>query len=67
MNKIRAGDYYLVYRCDFASSHLCKKLNITFTGPRDLVESAVVRRIDPSSIKDKFFDYLQRRHKDRLF
>jgi hypothetical protein len=58
VNKIRSGDYFIVYKVNFASSHLCKKINISFTGPRDLVETAVIRRVEPSSIKSGFYSHL---------
>ena len=67
VTKIRSGDYFIVYKCNFAASHVCKKLNISFTGPRDLVETATVKRVDPSKIKPGFFSHLQEKHKDRLF
>ena len=58
IEKIRPGDYYVVYKQEFPPDYLYHKLNLTLQGQKDLVKFAVATRLDSRHFKPSFYSYL---------
>jgi len=66
VDHFRNGDYFILYKAEFEDQHRCQKLNILFQGNEDVLNTAVIKRIKPSSYKPSFFKEMMGRHYDRL-